>query len=123
MDKNCDLCKRDAVHVINPDLGDPKKFRELPPLVYIFENRLIQSLKQVKPPYSEKKLTGLIANLWHSGNWGKNFKVLCVDSSGYKILMIPNTDPKAQNSFELITVNSTYYLKPLKIFKDLKPDF
>jgi len=111
------------VHFINPNLRKHLCCYD-PTLISVFENRLIDTLKQIKPPYSNEVLNGAITNLREGSYMKKYFRVLNVNSISYKILVLLDNNPAhTLTSFEIITPKSTYFLKPLRIIKDLNPEF
>jgi len=116
----CNINKISEVHFVNPHLSN----RVLDYSMDGFYFKGLQNkLKNVKPPYSKNQLENMISSVMPAIHPEKFTRVLSVDSSSYRI-QIDMIHPEVSNTrYYILTPTEQYYMKPLKIIEDLKPDF
>lgn len=120
---NDDISQVNEIHVINPKMMKPGCCIDYT-LIGGFIKPLKDTLKTIKPPYTEIALNNIIKGLGHTNgsklNLGNYFKVISVDSTYYRIVATEYSGNLLEK-ITMLTPDEEYDLKPLKIIADLKP--
>jgi hypothetical protein len=90
-------------------------------VISFYQKKLADTLKQIKPPYSEEQLNKVINDLGPKMKLNKYFKVITADSTYYRILTSDDWGDYPSN-FTMITPKETYFIKPLKIVHEEKAE-
>ncbi len=112
-------CTLDAGHINEIHFVDPKYIRMGEPTFQSFMANIMQdSLRKIKPPFTIQKINLLIDEIGRKTRLNNYIKLIKADSSDYKIL-VSNNDMYLRSGYLLITKDSCFYMKPLKIINDL----
>ncbi|NCD68161.1 hypothetical protein [Mucilaginibacter agri] len=115
-ERSCNINSLNEVHYEPEPTGGTYE----PSFQTILAQELKHKLKAIAQPYTKEKINSVIHEVEEQTNLRNFMTLVTVDSSLYKVI-ISNGDNKAKrSSFLLLANDSIYYLKPLKIVKDLK---
>jgi len=87
----------------------------------MLKNILNDSLKNIRPPFTESKIDNIITAIENKTRLRNFIRKLFVDSNSYSIIVGSGSNSKMPYPYYLLTQDTFYYLKPLKIKYDLKP--
>ncbi|HTD99989.1 MAG TPA: hypothetical protein VK668_11930 [Mucilaginibacter sp.] len=117
---HCNAAELNEAHFINP-----KYFHQIHEATFqsFLTHVLRDSLKSLKPPFANQKIDELIIAIEQKTKLRNYIKKLTVDSFEYKIIISYNNSAMdLREPYYLLTKDSCYYMKPLKIVEDLEPD-
>ena len=107
------------IHFIDPKyqpLMRESSFQEL------IKTQLLNSLRNIKHPFSDQKIDRAIDSIEHKTHLKNFIRKMVIDSNKYSIIVGPGSNEFAKGPYYLITQDSCYYMKSLKMIYDLKPN-
>ncbi|MEO6851032.1 MAG: hypothetical protein ABI203_07690 [Mucilaginibacter sp.] len=87
----------------------------------MMKNLLVDSLRRIKRPFTDKKIDQVIGSIVYKTHLKNFIRKMIVDSNKYSIIVGPGDNKFVKDHYYLITQDSCYYMKPLKMIFDLKP--
>lgn len=113
--RSCSINKINEVHFERDRQGALSE----PTFQTLLAYKLKDTLKTVKQPYTMEGINSAINGVEKVTNLKNFITLIAVDSLRYKIIVDNDSKKDNQGSLMLLTNDSLYYLKPLRIIKDL----